>query len=432
MTVSHGVGVNANASLSTPSRPARPATRGPWLTFATIALGFLPGLRSQAEFDSEKYLLYEVGPVTLRPRLEVEEGFNSNIFYAETNRIDDFYTFIRPGLGVVYGSKTDNYVSIGYTMEAAIYATRDDLDYLGHLLSHESRLRLGRILVTGRDRFSISRTTLGGNFSYVQRPVGLIALNDDWRADYDLSPKTTVGVGIGLDYADYDASDLGTFQLYDYLALQGSLRVGYLPSDKIVVFPQFTFGNTWLDPNQATAPDAPHLTAYGFNLGAEGEFTPKLTGSVTGGYEMREYSDGSEVPDGWVASLLLKWQPRVKTGVSVGFRHWIQSVRDASGIAYTADRLFVSVSQELGTQGRWSVSLAGYYQFHEYSEDYIIGGVRVRRADDLGGFNVGGSYRWTPWLTAIVGYDFSAYSDNVPSIPDYDVHRISLRLSAGY
>lgn len=400
--------------------------------------GFLAGAvglpSAEAEFDAEEYLLFEVGGVSLRPQLEVAETYDSNVFYDETDLVDDFITSIRPGMSLVYGDREDNFVSVRYTLDASIYADRTDLNNLGHILQHQSRYAFSRLVLQANDQLSFTETLLGGSFSYIQQRIGQVSLQDDWRADYEISPRTVVGLKLGFTLLDYDAGDFPDDNrvLYDYMIYSAGFRVGYRPSEKITLFPEFSAGQSFLTENSSRQPEAPDLTSYGVSFGAEGQFTPKLTGVVAGGYEMRNYSDGEEIPDGWVATVQLRWQARAKTMVLVGYRHWVQVSREAVGLSYSAHRPTVSIRQEFGTQGRWSATLDGYYQFDDYDNAFIVNGESIQRQDNLGGVALRASYRWKPWLTASAGYDFIHFDENIPTIPNYDVHRFSLRLLAGY
>lgn len=149
-----------------------------------------------------------------------------------------------------------------------------------------------------------------------------------------------------------------------------------------------------------------------------------MYGSISAGYEIRDYANDASIPDGWIAEAQLRWQFRPKTSFSLGYRHWIQILREAVAYAYNSDRITVSATQEIGTQGRWSVTASGYYQFDSYDTG--------DREDSIAGLSFRGNYRWLAWLTVSGGYDFYTFSDNVASIPDYDIHRVSIRLVAGY
>ncbi len=403
-----------------------------WMIPGAVAL---LGNVCHAEWDAEKYLVYSVGAVSLRPQLEVGETYDSNVFYSETDEVDDFILTLRPGFAAVYGQKTDNYVSLRYTLDASFYANRDDLNNLGHLLTHQSRIRLARWTIQGTDNAAITRNLLGGGFSYIQKRVGLVSLTDNWRADYEISPKMILGGKLGFEMVDYDEGDLGTAHIYDYAGYNVGARLGYLPSQKIVIFPEFTFGQSFLGANNSRAPKAPDVDTFSFAFGAEGEFTPKLTGTISGGYEMRNYSDDSEIPDGWVADFQLKWLARAKTTVSAGYRHFIQISREARAIPFTAHRPTASVVQEFGTQGKWTAAADIYYQFNDYQGDFFDPGppqAVVAREDDFLGAGLRASWRWQPWLVASAVYEFRHYSDNIIGIPDYDLQRFSLRLTAGY
>jgi hypothetical protein len=174
--------------------------------------------------------------------------------------------------------------------------------------------------------------------------------------------------------------------------------------------------------------EAPDMDFYGFSFGVEGEFTPKLTGIVSGGYEIRNYSNEAEIPDGWVASVQLRWQVRAKTYLAVGYHHRIEVSREILNASYTAHRPTLTAFQEIGTQGKWTVNLSGYYELDDYDEETIS------RTDNLMGVSLRANYRWQPWLVASAGYDYIAFDTDLPANPsfDYEVHRFSLRVAAGY
>lgn len=389
-------------------------------------------LSASAEWDAEKYLVYGFGSLSLRPRLEVHETFDTNLFYQETNPDSDFITRVRPGLTLMLGKSGENSSSITYLTDIAEYAETDALDYIGHIVSHRAQFQQGRTTITGEDYLATSRSALGGTISYLRRPVGLLSLHDNWRINYEVSPKAILGLDLTHDYLDYEAADLTGSFLADFQTISGGLRAGYVFSERIVVYPQFTYRRTELFPNNPGARPPGVLSAYGVSLGAEGEFTPKLTGRIAGGYELREYSDGLPVPDGWIADASLRWQMRAKTMATLSFRHWITVAPDSLGTAYTGDRIAVSISQQFGTQGRWSATAEGYLQQHEYGDGFLLGGARVERADDMAGCTASTSYRWTPWLSTVADYLFGHYTDNIPGIPNYDVHRFTVRFVAGY
>ncbi len=413
-------------------------------TAATVALGASEVL---GEFDAQRYLVYDFGRLSIRPSLELAEVYDSNLFYMERDEISDLISYVRPGVTFLYGDRENSFISLRYNAEAAFYSGLDDgliipgsptpidttdLNYFGHQGTLNTRFLFSRLSITGSDSFSISRTTLGGNFSYVQSAVGQTSLSDQWRFDYSVSPRTLVGLRAGMDMVDYDSKDLIRYHLYDYLQFSGGVRAGYIPSDKIVVFPEVVYSRAMVEPNRPGFPESPILSGLSFGVGAEGDFTPKLTGIISGGYQMREYDDATEIPNGWVAEARLSWALRAKTTLSASFRHSIQVSREARAVPYEADRAGIGATQEFGTQGRWTATIDGYYQWDTYDRPVNIGTAIVDRSGTIMGATLRTSFRWKAWLTLIGSYDFLTYSDNIPAIFDYDVHRFTLRAVAGF
>lgn len=411
------------------SRSGRGGLAG-WSGVGAILAALAGTLDGRAdEADAERYLIYNLGPVSLRPQLEVSETFDSNLFFDEEEPVSDLVSNFRPGLRMVIGDPDENQFTVRYTLDQAIYADWGELDTLSHTVNHRSRLRFSRVVLDAQDQFAITRSLLGGSFSYIRRRIGTTTWNNAWVVGYEATPKLSLGLRSAIDWVDYDAASLAPYHLYDYFAYGGGLRAGYRPTDKLVVFPEVTISQNQRDRNNPRAVEAPVMDLYGISVGAEGDFTPKIIGVVSAGYEMRSYSNGNDIPDGWTANVRLRWLARAKTTLAVGYSHVVTASRDAVGFAYDAHRPTVSVTQQLGTQDRWILNLEGYYQIDEYLSS---GQNSTDRKDDLLGLVLAGTYRWKPWLSLTALYSFSSYSDNIEQIPDYAVHRFTVRLATGY
>jgi hypothetical protein len=124
-----------------PDRPLMRSRGGGRKIAAVLAGACAAGLGARAEFDSERHLIYSLGQLTLRPQLEIDQTYDSNVTYAEEDEVDDLVTAIRPGLRAVYGRLDENFFSLTYTLDASWYVERDDLNNVGHLVTHQSRFR---------------------------------------------------------------------------------------------------------------------------------------------------------------------------------------------------------------------------------------------------------------------------------------------------
>ena len=417
-----------------------------------------------ARADIYDYLVYEVGPVTLRPQADILSTFNSNVFYDAEDESSDLVTTFRPGLKVNYGYEDANFVSLEYNLSALVYLDNSDLNDLGHLGRLRWRYKGARLGFDGNGEASQQDKLLGGFFGRIRAPVDTLQYNQEATVSYDISPKTIVAVSGNIDFTDYtfDFSQRGATraQLSDGLTYSATLRAGYVLRDKITVYPLVTWGRATTSPNQdfdlqnPTTYPRPDLEFYNFGLRADGEFTPRLTGSVQFAYELRDYlgptlfavpvsppefnPDNSpkiertievelDAPGGMVANLSLRYLFSPKTVFTFGYRRQFSLSQELSTAAYTADVFSLGVQQQIGTRGKWVAGLSGNFTMNAYDDN---GSAFGERTDYLYYARADVAYRIQPWISLGLSQDFQTVDSNFAT--EYEVFRTSFRLFIGY
>lgn len=412
-----------------------------------------------AAADVYDYLVFEVGPVTLRPQVDILSTYNSNVFYQEEDKVSDLVTTLRPGFKVNYGFEDANFVSLEYNLSALVYLDNSELNDVGHLGRLRWNYKAARVGFTGNGLATQQDQLLGGFFGRLQTPVDTLQYTQDATVSYEFSPKTVVAVAANVDYTDYtfdfSQPDASSVLLSDGLVYSATLRAGYVLRDKITMSPLVTWGRASNTPNQdfdlqnpSTYP-GPDLEFYNFGLRAEGEFTPLLSGSVQFAYELRDYLGpflvevanptppppvGStrevefDAPGGMVANASLKYLFSPKTTFTLAYRRQFSLSQELSAAAYTADIVSLSAQQQLGTRGKWLAGLSGNLTVNAYDESGRFG----NRTDYLYFARADVAYRIQPWITLGLSQDYQTVTSNFPGVSEYDVFRTNFRLFIGF
>ncbi len=235
----------------------------------------------------------------------------------------------------------------------------------------------------------VERTELSGNWQGVLRDNGktkIIARLDGSDLDYTdfESDVLNLGGGIGLAWS--------RTELFEY-----TLTVDYDHSE----YSRET-GNL----NDITR------KGYRLNIGARGEFTPKISGSASVGIGRNEYSgdlDGSD--NDWSTSADVSWRPSERRSLTLNASRGTSF--DALGQAY--NRLEAGLSFRQGMSGGFAGVLRGSVGEYDFSD---TGSLRKDKFIRLGAgvdynltgrFSAGLHYNWTDRTSDTARYEFSQY-----------------------
>jgi hypothetical protein len=369
----------------------------------------------------------------LKPQLSVSEEFNDNILYVnKANARADLISTFSPGFGLDFG-RQDNPLSakLDYDFDEVIYARTTPLDHQNHHVAFTSRFERSRLAIRGSDSVDF----LAGPINFSKTANDVNALNvlgqkvdrlvwvDNYHASYSLTEKTFVGVGIAHQRVDYESTTI----LYDYDSLRGLVDAGYQASEKLAFFGQGYYGVTSAGPNLVGGP-APDLDFVGSYLGIRGQFTPKLSGTVQAGYEMRSFAGSSSTQSSPVVELDLSYAMNPRRTFTLSYSRSSNVSVEAASYSYVSDVVGVVCSQALGTREKLNLRLGAYTRFTEYDQATL----GVARSDKFYSFSADLSYKFERWLTGSVGYDYERLNTSSPGVVDYGVNRVTLKLTLGY
>ena len=399
----------------------------------TIAAGlFAAGARALA-LDASDVLVYSFGPLRVRPHVTVSGKYDDNIFYQGNksppgvSAEDDFITIVSPAVNFQLGRSQGNHILLNYEMDQALYARNNAEDHRDHLLSLNTRLQGNRLSLVGNDSVQFLSGILGGSLvqTNIQNArVDRVAFLDHYRLEYELSEKISTYVEGSYDATDYKE---GT-ALFDANSLRGTGGFAFRITPKIRLFGEGYYGQSAVDPNRSVDIKGPHLNVVGGFIGASGDFHPKLTGSVKVGYETRRFSNSSADEASPVVEASLTGRINDKTTAVLSYsRHSSVSVQAASQ-SFASDVVTVGVDRVLSPDGKLVAKLGGNFQNDEYENFGTFGG----RNDKSYRANFALIYNIQLWLSTSVVYEFEKFVSNAGGVIDYDVNRVTLRVSVGY
>ena len=410
----------------------------------TVAAGlFAAGTRAWA-VDASDVLVYSLGPVRVRPHVGVSEEYNDNIFFRSgkprlvpiaTNiflvvpqpKEDDFITIISAGTDVHLGRRDANHVSVDYTMDKSWYLDHQEEGHIDHTVVANTFLQGNRLSLTGNDRLQFLSGILGGGQNLGAR-VNRMTLSDDYRLEYRVGEKTSVYLDGSLNLTDYEN---GT-PLYDDNTIRGTGGFSFKTTEKTSLFGEVYYGQEATDPNLPFNPldpitfKGPHADFIGGFLGARGDFTSRMKGSVKAGYESRQFSDGTPATSSPVVEATLDQRFSDRTTLSLNYSRRTSLSVQVARQAYTADIAGAQLRQGLTYDGKLVGILGANFENDGYER---VGGAAARR-DRVYRASADLIYNIQLWLSAKLSYQFEKYDSNF--VIDYTVNSVTLSVSVGY
>jgi len=110
-------------------------------------------------------LMYQKGPLVLKPQFDASETFNDNITYRSDQLLHDFVTTLSPGLALQLGRHNFNYIDLTYFYDRLIYAENPEFDANQHHINAMLKLQKRRLTLTGYDSIDFLSSPIGGGYS---------------------------------------------------------------------------------------------------------------------------------------------------------------------------------------------------------------------------------------------------------------------------
>lgn len=254
-------------------------------------------------------------------RLTLRGVYDDNIFLSETDRVDDYYFAIEPGLTLGYGDiveRQENYIRLDYAPSIFLFADHSDSNAVQHLIRLEGQHRFARLTVTFSQDVQIlegtNLTSTGVGAGNGAPPTlnldagGETAINvytSIANFAYDLSGKTFLSGGVQYHIWDYEN---GLISSSDF---SGNLFFNYNYSPKLVVGIGGTAGYNWVDS------PSPDQTFEQVNVRLTYQLTGKISLNASAGVEFRQFEDNDNDHVSPVYEIGATYQPFDGTTLSL-------------------------------------------------------------------------------------------------------------------
>jgi hypothetical protein len=347
---------------------------------------------------------FELSPDSkLHFTLDSQIRYDDNVTLSHNNAKSDSVFVAAPGAELTYTAGASK-ASMVVTEQFIRYSSMDSYDtelFAGEgNFSYEGGMTKLTADASYRQQDQSNATQFQREQTIRQTNVGG-SVNAEWQG----TAKIKIGTGASYNTTDYSAtnySDRNTYSLpldvYYGMTPKWDLSAGYRFQNSRVS------GNSGIDSHD-----------HFFNVGARGEFTPKLAGQVRVGYSLREYKrGGSDALPGISGSLDYAYSPKTTYSLSVS--------NDFSSGAYgdSQENFSVRGSGRWEFAPQWSAQAGLSYQDTEIT--YATNSLRMGRTDQFIVADTGIQYRISESVSLSATYvyrtndssdDFATFSDNV-------------------
>lgn len=312
---------------------------------------------------------------------------DDNIYLTSSAKSDTVYSFT-PGLDLVFGKGSQTSGDIYFREEIRRYSSHSkqdtELPNVGGNASYENGLTKASFNASYAE---VAQNQVGATLSsdIAQRNV----TNLGGKTEFGVSEKTSVAVGLTYANTEYVPT-----AFTDSAIVSIPLNVYYKATEKLDWSLGYSYRNTNLGGKGIDNKD------HFFNLGARGEFDPKLTGEVHFGYTMRSFDVGSdENLFGLDGNLTYAFSE--KTSFQFNFANDFANA--GTGDSTKNFTLGGNISSKLNDQ--WSVNAGLSRRAIEYptrTDTYIEGSIGV-------------TYVYNTYLNATASYTYRNNSSNKSS-----------------
>lgn len=365
-------------------------------------------------FSAKMVSAYEYTPEF---SLSLSEEYNDNIFLAHTDRVDDFITYITPGIGLSIRS-VNSELRLAYSPTFSYYKSNEDLNETSHRFMANGNFTLSnKLSLTLMDNFvkssEISDIRAISNVGPITARRELTYNTVSGNISYKLRENLTYRLGASYFFTDYKEPGVTEVKAYS-----GNMGLDYRSSERTTLSANAIYTKYDFRPDS----DA---TEQDYTLGVTYILTPTLTAGITGGLAVTKIEDTGKSDTGVIGGVDLT--KRFEKGeAALSFRQaFIAGIQTAEPVRQrTASfRLLRPITN------KWTTSLSASYSNFKSVE------TSVENTDETL-FTAGLTYNFTPWANLrpnlTLSYSYADSDDKITNTRDYYNNIVFLTLSLSY
>ena len=315
-----------------------------------------------------------------------------NLYLSKVSTKSTAVATFTPGISVEFGGDALAKNILSFSEQFVRYASASSQNnelfnakYDGSYSDDKSKITFGAAYVESAQNNRDARL----NGIIVENTTESINAGFDWT----LSPKTSFNVNPSWENSDYS-----TLGFTDRTSWTLPLNFAYEIAPKL----KSTGGYRYRNDSQKAGPDS---TDHFFNLGATGEFTPKLSGPLAVGYVTRDIKrygatkGSTESTVGVTSNFAYSYSDKTKFRASIGNDYRSGATGETQKVFSLSGGGNTSLTNELSADAGLNYS----------KNDYVASG----RSDDLWALNAGLSYAYNKYVKFNGSY---SYQDNSSSV----------------
>lgn len=360
-----------------------------------------------------------LGPDTkLHLTADGQVRFDDNVRLVGTNEDSDTVFVVAPGLDLNYngGLSKGNVVLVEQIIR---YADQSDLD--GELFSavgeYSYEGAMTKVMArAGYRELSQGSVTIRNQEEAVKHEVGNASIDAIWSA----TAKTRIGAGLFYDSTTYPSGRYADHESYGI-----PVDLYYEVSPKLDVSAGYRYRRSLVDrPAVATTWISQDSDDHFFNVGARGEFTPKLNGQVRVGYGVRNFDkvlagqDDSQGLFSFSGALTYVYSPKASFDFSMS------NDFSNSALGTSQEILSFRAGGKFEFTPQWSAVAGLSYESTDYARPST-------RNDDFFTGDVGVSYTFNENVSVYGSYVHRTNSSN-ENVYDLSSNVLSLGVSLRY
>jgi len=297
----------------------------------------------------------------------------------------------------------------------------DDTLALKKRISNNAKIRFESTFDVGQ---SVGASVLDQDLvSYTYITAGL-------NVRYNHSAKFALGGGTSYSYRFYQsASNDADRPNFDFATLPLSFQAFYIYSEKVDLFSNYTFKKAKAYGTGGIS-NLTDSNNHSISIGANGEYSTKLSGSASIGYSLQDYlSQGQPDQDNMITTISMNWKHNSKTSSNYNLSRAFSPTAQGFSTFSTSFRSGLShrFTETLSGSSYLSISRTDY----SYPIDYSLSPINVKEGSSMDsyGFGFGLSRSINRIFSASGNYDFSLMDKGTGS---YNRHLINAQITGRF
>lgn len=348
------------------------------------------------------------GPAEFHPHLGLGVRYDDNVFVnPDSQRKTGAFSFTAaPGISVDVGDREINYLTFDYTASFIRFVDLSEEDTVDHQVAFAGHYATPKTIL---DVSHSSMQSTDGNAETGRRDE-TISHRTDLKGEYEIATKLSLGAAYHQEVISHPSR-----RLIDYYLYEPSLILYYRILSKTELFIEGAAG--WVEPDKGSS-----VNYQEASLGLRTEPTERISATLKGGYQHRDFYGNEDSIESWLASVTLAIEFTDRTSAELLVAHEINPSITSANNTYETSRVDLTIRQRLLREKMVLSAGAAFYR-NDYQEKVATQVLPPpappdieSRTDNYWEVRTGADYAFTEWLSFTASYTFRNNVSTVGSV----------------